>query len=81
MQPRVDGLELVLTMPRHNRIRNVPVILVSHANSPNLPRLGNDTFLSKPFDLATLLHAIERFLASPHGKTLPRQSGCTLAST
>lgn len=58
MMPRQDGMELIQAMRDHPRLRDVPVILMSAAERPDVDRLGSCVFLSKPFDLTELLGVV-----------------------
>jgi DNA-binding response OmpR family regulator len=62
MMPRLDGLGLVRALRGHLDLREIPVILTSAANQPDLDGLEPCVFLSKPFELAALLATVDGVL-------------------
>ena len=63
MMPRLGGVELIQVMREHSALRDVPVILMSAAQRPNLDGFSVCTFLPKPFDVSALLHAVAEAVA------------------
>lgn len=70
MQP-VHGLEVLRQLKNDPRTSKIPVIVVTIVDQPGVgTALGDDEYLIKPVDKATLLAAVERCLRS-HGGTAP----------
>ena len=65
MMPRLDGPGLVRWMRERAALRIVPVILLSAVVRIDPEELGVVAFVTKPFDLATLLDAVETALDPP----------------
>jgi CheY-like chemotaxis protein len=66
MMPLVGGVELARRIHASPELAAVPVILMSAAHEP--PRVAGDSyrgFLRKPFDVETLVDAIERVIGPP----------------
>ncbi|MEQ8822600.1 MAG: response regulator [Sumerlaeia bacterium] len=66
MMPRVSGMEVVKRLKRHQRLRRIPIVVLSAfgADDKRPPEfwargLGVDDFLSKPFDPLDLLGRVE----------------------
>lgn len=49
MMPFVDGIQLCKTIRAEQETHDVPVILMSAAQPPNLEECGANAFVSKPF--------------------------------
>jgi CheY-like chemotaxis protein len=58
MMPALDGVGLIRWMRGRPHLQAVPAILISAALRPNLDGLGHCVFMTKPFDLSTLLDAV-----------------------
>ncbi|HVL24212.1 MAG TPA: response regulator [Thermomicrobiales bacterium] len=58
MMPGLDGVGLIRWMRAQPELRSVPAILISAALRPNLDGLGHCEFMTKPFELITLLDAV-----------------------
>ncbi len=65
MMPRLDGPGLVKWMRERPELRAVPVIILSAVVRIDPAELDNVVFVAKPFDLATLLEAVETALDPP----------------
>ncbi len=65
MMPRLDGPGLVRWMREHAKVRDVPVIILSAVVRIDPAELGAIVFVAKPFDLVTLLDAVETALDPP----------------
>ncbi len=65
MMPRLDGPGLVKWMREHPELRAVPVIILSAVVRIDPAELDNVVFVAKPFDLTTLLEAVETALDPP----------------
>lgn len=65
MMPRLDGPGLIRWMQEQTDLRAVPVIVLSAVVRIDPVELGVVAFVAKPFDLATLLEAVEVALAPP----------------
>lgn len=64
MMPIASGAELVSWMRQRDRLRDVPVILVSAAFDPGVGRGQWQAFLRKPVPPATLLRTVRAALAT-----------------
>lgn len=68
MMPRMSGLEVLKRLKRHQRLRTVPVIIVSALGDAERPpefwvkSLGIDDYVMKPFDPLDLLGRVEYVL-------------------
>lgn len=60
MMPRMSGIALVETLKRDERLRTVPVIMMSAAGRPSNSAIA-DHFVAKPFDLEVLAELIEQY--------------------
>ena len=69
MMPRMDGRELMQHLVAHPLLNTVPVILVSAAPFPTLPRVPHSAFMRKPFDPNMLLELADRLLNDPPSGT------------
>ena len=65
MMPRLDGLGLVRWMRAQPELRQVPVVLLSAVVRIDPAELDAVVYVAKPFDLVTLLDAIEASLGRP----------------
>jgi CheY-like chemotaxis protein len=65
MMPRLDGPGLIRWMRDHPELRAVPVIVLSAVVRIDPAELENIVFVAKPFDLTTLLEAVETALDPP----------------
>ena len=58
MMPEMDGIEVVRRLAKHDRLRHLPVVMVTGANTPADMREGIDVgvfhYLAKPVDSALL---------------------------
>lgn len=65
MMPRVSGLEVIKRVRRNQRLRTIPIIIVSAVGSQERPRefwiqsLGVDDYILKPYDPLDLLGRVE----------------------
>ncbi len=66
--PEINGLELVRFVKTNERLRKIPVIVIStEATEEDRERalsLGADDYLAKPFSAAQLRHVINKFLVN-----------------
>ena len=62
MMPRSDGVKFTRSMRERRELRDIPVVLMSAADRPGLDGLGTVSFLPNPFDLVSLLDAVEAVL-------------------
>lgn len=64
MMPLMDGATFVQEARRLNLRDDIPIILMTAASlaQTRANEVGADSYLSKPFEVAQLLQAIERFL-------------------
>lgn len=66
--PEINGLELVRFVKTNERLRRIPVIVIStEATEEDRERalsLGADDYLAKPFSAAQLRHVINKFLVN-----------------
>ena len=66
MMPRMDGYEAVQNLKAHDLTRTIPVIFLSAKAQPSdIDRgksYGVDDYITKPFDPAELLEAVERLV-------------------
>ncbi len=65
MMPRLDGPGLIRWMRKQPELQAVPVIVLSAVVRIDPTDLDDVVFVAKPFDLATLLEAVEAALAPP----------------
>jgi len=64
--PRVDGWDVIRSLEHDGRAGQIPIIAVSAgARRVSVGEHGVKAFLSKPFDLETLLVVLEDVLAEP----------------
>lgn len=59
MMPRLSGPDLVRHIRDRPDVRHIPVILMSAGGRPRLDGITVHAFLSKPFDLDTMLGLVE----------------------
>ena len=66
--PEINGLELVRFVKTSERLRQIPVIVISteatEEDRERALRLGADDYLAKPFSAAQLRHVINKFLVN-----------------
>ena len=63
MMPQMDGWELLQSLKLDSQVRNIPIIVCSAWDDPDLSRtLGAAAFLKKPITQKMLLDAITRLL-------------------
>ena len=75
MMPIVDGPEMLRLVREDERLRDVPVIMMSAAEMRQETRvLGSSAFLKKPFDLNTLLATIARLVSDGQDRKNPSSS-------
>ena len=74
MMSWIDGFELCRAIKRNEEFRRIPVLFVSAKSSPSDIQHGLECgavdYITKPFDLSTLLNKIERIIgddATLHG--------------
>ncbi|HZS55522.1 MAG TPA: response regulator [Bryobacteraceae bacterium] len=64
--PFVDGFELLTAVRANERYRNLPIIVISGDNDPEvrnrIHKLGANAFFSKPYSPATIRHTLEGLL-------------------
>jgi len=67
MLPRLGGLEVLAQLQADNRLRNVPVVVITAWNETREDVLaaGASDFVTKPFDPAELKAAVEGLLSRP----------------
>jgi len=67
--PEINGLELVRFIKSDERLRSIPVIVISTEASDDDRRralaLGADDYLAKPFTSQQLQHTINKHLTNP----------------
>jgi CheY-like chemotaxis protein len=68
--PGGTGLEVLKKLKAYMKTSNVPVIVITGVDDPDLPRkareLGADEFLPKPLDLSKVNEILNRLLGEPH---------------
>jgi len=80
VMPGRDGLEVLQEIKR--RVPHTHVILITGNVTPHMERFARDRgafdFFEKPFNLATLKHAVERAIVTPERRKGPRccRDGC-----
>ncbi|HYP16520.1 MAG TPA: response regulator, partial [Opitutus sp.] len=61
--PKVDGLELLAAMKRHERLRHIPVIVLTSSTEQHdvlrSRNLGINSYITKPVDFHSLIEAIK----------------------
>ena len=64
MMPGIDGKEITRTLKAEKKTQSLPIILVSALNNPMQIAMeaGADNYISKPFDMKTLLQQIKDLL-------------------
>jgi CheY-like chemotaxis protein len=63
MMPQMDGWELLQSLKLDSQVRNIPIIVCSAWDDPDLSRtLGAAAFLKKPITQKMLLDAITQLL-------------------
>jgi CheY-like chemotaxis protein len=64
--PLVDGFELLTAIRRNDRYRNLPIIVMSGDNHPDvrnrIQELGANAFFTKPYSPATIRHTLQGLL-------------------
>lgn len=63
MMPIMDGKALCQAIQQHPEFRRIPVVVMSAAARPRREDFGYAAFVAKPFNLDTVLEAIEGVLA------------------
>ena len=73
--PRMDGFEVLRTVRRDDRLKNLPIIMITsrtgEKHKEQALELGVNRYLGKPFQEASLLSTIEEVIAESQGKTSP----------
>jgi len=64
MMPFVDGIELTKRLRAGNSTRNMPVILMSAAMSPDLAACGANDFVGKPFAIDRIDDLVARYVGA-----------------
>ena len=68
MMPEVDGLEVLATIRRDERLRDVPVVVITASMERSVQdqarELGCDTFLRKPFSPDVLVSTVALLVAT-----------------
>jgi len=59
MMPRCDGYQLLEKIRKEKKVKGIPVILMSAAQLKTI-KVKPDNFLKKPFDIDTLIQAVEK---------------------
>lgn len=62
MMPFVDGIELTRCLRAGSSTRDVPVILMSAATSPDLAACGANDFVGKPFAIDRIDALVARYV-------------------
>ena len=66
--PRMDGYQLCKLIKKHERMRSIPVVMLSGKDGlfdkMRGRMVGCDDYISKPFDSAELVSCVERFVYS-----------------
>ena len=64
--PRMDGFELATTMRNDDRLRNIPIIMITsrtgQKHRERAEKIGVDAYLGKPFQEVELLENIDAIL-------------------
>lgn len=64
--PNVDGYELIATLRKNSKYKDIPIIILSSEEDEEDKQLGSDagasSYLVKPFKSAVLLREISKFL-------------------
>ena len=67
MMPQIDGWELLQLLKLDDQVRQIPIIVCSAWDDPDLSRsLGAAAFLKKPITQKMLLEAVENLIESTH---------------
>lgn len=61
MMPRCDGYQLLEKIRKEEKVNGLPVILMSAARLKTTV-VKPDDFLKKPFDIDTLIQAVEKYM-------------------
>ena len=64
MMPYMNGLEFIAQLKQHRTFASIPIIMMSAAGTISQNSQA-DVFVSKPFDLDTLVDVIESFVSTP----------------
>ncbi len=64
MMPFVDGIELTRRLRAGNGTRDIPVILMSAAMSPDLVACGANDFVGKPFAIDRIDNLVARYVGA-----------------
>jgi DNA-binding response OmpR family regulator len=66
MLPRLSGLEVLARMNEDDRLKDVPVLVITAWNETrdNVLAAGADEFVAKPFDPEQLRKAVNRLVAA-----------------
>lgn len=66
MMPHMDGLQLIAAVRDDERLRDLPVLLMSSALPPDIDASAvADDFIDKPFEYEEFARRVERLLARP----------------
>jgi len=61
--PGIDGKEIVSLLKRDEKIKNIPVIIISALSDVEsiAKRIGANGYLGKPFEMEKLFSIVDRF--------------------
>ena len=69
--PIIDGLEVCRQVKADDKLKNIPIILVTASSSSEISKKAKevkaDDYITKPFDSDQLLAKVERFLEEKGG--------------
>jgi sigma-B regulation protein RsbU (phosphoserine phosphatase) len=70
MMPELDGIEVLMKLKSHEKLKNIPVIMQSGIDDieqiNNALSMGVKDFIRKPYSREILITAIENFTKSPN---------------
>jgi CheY-like chemotaxis protein len=68
MMPVMNGPALLDAMEKDERLRDIPVVIMSASPAQSWQHLRAAAFLPKPFELEALLTTVRRLTGAPDGK-------------
>lgn len=71
MMPRLDGWEFRVAQRNDPMLAATPVVVISASRSPAAAAVDADLYLTKPFDVKTLVHAIENVVDASERRLEP----------
>lgn len=75
MMPDVSGLEVLKFMRREEKLKDIPVVVVSAKSAPEDIQAGMDagatTYLTKPVAYLDLIHAVENLIGGATDPSTP----------